>query len=696
MTKTLDVFRHEWTLLMRGKAAPLLWIVFAGFWMFTIVSYEMDPAGRGLRGYVFYNMLYWVSMSIMLLCALAAARLAGKDRSDGMQRMILSWNVSNAEWLAGKWLALQVYGQLFTLLAIGFQWGWFAWSGSASMIYGFAHAAYTAMQLGCGLFFMISFGFVLAMLLRGRIVYLVLPLLWMAPVTIELQGGTPTPNLETIWRWFSPYGLTGYKNIEFRNIWEIPHLAPAAWHQLPLVLASVFLFLLGLLLFERHRSGFRQRMRYLAATVGTGVICAGALSAGFLEFDNRIARQRAQISAYSMPDQPHAQLYEQKVPVTDFVPETVKLALRFPKRDALAVTADVTVRNTSSGDAETVKFTLNRSLELRSLEADRPVGWSRDGDVVIVTAVKPLAGGENLRITMEYDGDIAEYREEGLLKYSFASRSMLNLPKSIAWYPLIGERMLLRKADHNGSAIGYIDVNAPYIEPGPAVYEVTIEDGSYPEAVLPIPRTAAGHYKGTTNYGLFMAAGSLAETSVEGIRVVDHPDLIEAAAEEVRNRLEQHRFIESWLGERKRLPNLYANVFTYQENDWSYEGSDAEWTYLGADVPKIDAGDELTRMLNWLLGWCLGKRFDYPYARNYDTFEAYYLEPANRKPDERQRQLLDMIAQREKQGFEPLLQMAADLYKAYRAAGSPKTFDLNLAWRRIGGNAGEDSPGGGL
>lgn len=696
MTKTLGVFRHEWTLLMRGKAAPLLWIVYAAFWLYTIVSYEADPTGRGLRGYVFYNMLYWVSMAIMLLCALAAAQLAGKDRSDGMQRVILSWNVANSEWLGGKWLALQLYGQMFTLLTLAVQWAWFAWSGSASMNYWTTHAAYTAMQLGCGLFVMISFGFVLALVLRGRIVYLALPLIWMVPVTIELQGGTPTPNLETIWRWFSPYGLTGFKNTEFRNVWEIPHLAPAAWHQLPLVLASFFLFALCLLLFKRHRNGIRERRRNIAAAFGTGLISVAALSAGFLEFDNRIDRQREQIAAYSIHDMPHTQLYDQQVPDTDFTPEQIELSLRFPKQDALAATAAVTLRQTSADIASAAKFTLNRSLSILSLNADRPVTWARDGDFVTVTAEKPLVAGESMRITMEYDGDIAEYREEGLLKISFASRSMLNLPKSIAWYPLIGERHLLRSADHNGTAIGYIDVNAQYIEPGSALYQVTIEDGSYPDAVLSIPRTEAGRFEGTTNYGLFMAAGSVAESKVEGIRVVDHPDLIEAAAEEVRGKLEQHRFIESWLGERRRLPDLYANVFTYQENDWLYEGSDVEWTYLGVDVPKIEAGDELTNMINWLLGWCLGKRYDYPYAQNYDVFEAYYLEPANREPDARQRQFLDLITQKEKEGSEPLLQMTAALYDAYKAAGSPKTFDPVHAWQRISGGAEGASSGGGL
>lgn len=684
MAKLMTVFRHEWTLLWRGKAAPALLGAFAVFWLFTIVRFEADPNGRGLRGDAFYNQLYPASMAVMLMCSLAAAHRVEKERTGGMQPMSLSWEVSNGAWLGGKWLALQAYGQLFTLVGAVAQLGWFAAAGSASLRQWPVHLAFTSLQLGCGLVFMISLGFTAAVVLRGRVVYLLLPLLWMCPLFIENEGHSGTPALETIWRWFSPYGLTGYKVFPFRNVWEIPHLLPVVQHQLPLALASLGLFVLGVAAFERYRNGPRETRTYRLAAFVAGTVSVIVISVGFAGFSGRIDRQREQMDRYLTQGQSHEKLYEKAVPDTDFVPARYDLTVGFPGRDAIAATAVVTVVQQRSESSSVVDFTLNRSIRVVSVVTDRPATWSRDGDFVAIRTEQPIRRGETMKLTFVYEGEIDEYREEGLLKYSFASKTMLNLPKSVAWYPLIGKRQLIRAADHNNTAIGYIAVNGIYVEPAPASYLVSLEGGAYPHAVMPIVRTSPGRYEGTSDYGLFLAAGVIAEKDVEGVRVVDHPDMLAATAEEVRRTMERQKFIEAWLGDKADIPSLWTTIFTSHEGDWLYDGSDVRWAYMGANAPRVEGGDDLGDMVNWLVSWCYGKRFDIDYVMSFDRFESFYLRLNGKQPTNKQSRFLELIAEAERQGGANLERMAGTLYKAFKSAEQSNTFDPVETWQRIG------------
>ncbi len=122
------------------------------------------------------------------------------------------------------------------------------------------------------------------------------------------------------------------------------------------------------------------------------------------------------------------------------------------------------------------------------------------------------------------------------------------LPKDAGWYPLIGERQLIVARENTNNYFQFEQRNGGLVEDFPTEFRVNIsnENKEIP-LTLTIPEVEAGVYQGKSRYGLSLVGGNLTETAVDGIRVVSHPEVQDAAIERVKKLQQGWDFVEEWL-----------------------------------------------------------------------------------------------------------------------------------------------------
>jgi hypothetical protein len=363
---------------------------------------------------------------------------------------------------------------------------------------------------------------------------------------------------------------------------------------------------------------------------------------------------------------------------SDFIMHQANLELSFPQENWIVGKGTLLLEQTGKQSASKITLTLNRSLEVRMLESEQAISWERKGDFIIVQTVKPIEKGNSIEIKIRYTGTIDEYRGEGLISYSMATENMLLLPKSIAWYQQIGERMLALSYPHNNTVMGFILEDPFYQEPNTAEYRVRIINENYRNAILPIEQVEGGLYEGTSSNGLFMVLGNTSEQWVDGVKVIDHPDTIQRNAAHVEELVETEKYLKKWLGIKDPIDKIYTPLYSYIN-------------YNRANIDNsIDHSFDLSmqeHILRALIDWCTYNHFDKSYIERFNTFVHYFLETRKFYDDQKNEQnnkILFLLSKIEKdEGLPGLERITAELYKQYEFKNPSDTFNMEEELNRI-------------
>lgn len=676
MRRIKDICKIEWTYLSRSRIWSLVPFLHLIYWIWLIVLYETDAnGGSGTRMAYYYTHFMTIMPVAMLICGLYANYIVQRDRRSGMEQLILAWPVKKTEWLAGKWLAAQWFGLAFTVPAALVQMLWLAASGSGEEPL-LAYFIYTCLQMGAALSFFISLGLLIGVCIRSRFGFLLLPILWWVLFTIRMDT-TESGSIHVLWRWLAPYDLTRfYYNIvrDSRGLWGIPW---TALHQGVVAAASLLVAVLACLSVYAHRNGKRESLILLASSAALLLIMLAGGWISYSEFAGRIDSYRHDGATYAVDS--FETYYEQgygKV-VSDFCMKETALSLRFPGNNQLAARAELLLVQTEEAQSSLLELTLNRRLYIKSLTSDLPMEWEREGDLLTIRLTEPLNKNGSLRLGLTYEGAVESFRNMGLSRYSYITDSGITLPKALAWYPQLGSRMLTKSFEHNGAPLGFIMRHEfPYVEPDSTHYVIKLEGERSGSVLMPIPAAAesAAVFEGSSSGGLFFYEGIMEERSIGGVRVIDHPDLIDESIRKVKKQLDQIAFLNRWLKLELKAADLYSGIILF-ENVFANIDYRVQSPSHYVDLPEVKS-----LSLEMLLKWIYEQQFPSPGRAPLPDFRSHYeLANPTRSVDGNltadQLRFVEEIEKLDRSDWSEIVAVGAKLYEAYVQSGKSESFD---------------------
>lgn len=693
MRRIRDICKVEWKYLGRSRMWSLLPFLHLFYWIWLIVRYETDSnGGNGTRMEYFYGNFLTIMPVAMLLCGLLANFIVQRDRRSGMERLILAWPVGKTEWLAGKWLAAQSYGLAFTVPVVLVQGIWLAAFGSHEERL-LDYLFYTVCQMGAALCFFISLGMFIGVLIRNRFAFLFLPLLWWILFTLQ-NDARGTGNINVLWRWLAPYDLTRFRyNIvrDSRGLWDIPW---TVLHQGVVATASLLIAVAACLVSYTHRNEKRESRILLAscAALLLPVLVGGWIS--YSEFSDRVDRFRHDGAIYAV-DNRNGQ-YQQgygKV-VSDFRMQETMLSLRFPGEDRLAAEAELLLVQSEKEQSSLLELTLNRRFQIESLTSELPMKWEHKDDLLTIRLSEPLSRNSTLRLSLAYEGTVDSYRQLGLNRYSSVTSGSIVLPKALAWYPQLGNRMLAKSFEHNGAPLGFTMADEySYIEPGATHYVVKLEEKRDGSVLLPIPASGESDaiYEGSSSSGLFIYEGVMEERHIGSIRIVNHPDLMDESVRGVEKQLRQIDFQNRWFGMNLKPAELYSGILLFSP-DMFYEDDEypvrSPWHIIR--LPEVKSSS-----LKILLEWIYEHQFPLPGRAPMPDFHSHYelLNSNGADKDLTADQLLfvEEVEKLDNSDWDEMAAIGGKLYKAYIESGKSESFDPLVALRQLSLQKGSDT-----
>ncbi|MFD2168598.1 ABC transporter permease [Tumebacillus lipolyticus] len=552
MRKLLKVIRFEGLLLLRNRVAISFLILYALFWAGAIGYYVMAEVPEPRAGY-FYEMLFrqytlWV---LLIVSGWAGVHLARKDRVSGFEQLFLAWNVKNDVWLFGKWIVLQSYVGVITSITLIVCGSWFG-LGSYGLLDWFQHMIYVLLNVGGGMLFYSSLGFLLGHAMRSRFVYLLLTALWGVMVWAQLNI-TGVSSWNPKWRLLAPYDSVYYFS-PFEDVFELAGRFPEVWvHQTAAILTGVCFLLLLLSVYRIFRMEVWERRRGWSMLLV--VFIAGTTLATFRyeAFEEKMKSHREFVEERMVEEDTGSFVAGMNDRAdTSFTMDRTNLEVRLFGGDQIKAKAMLTVTYHGKERTKRLDLTLLGSLKIADLVAENAgeIEWEQEGDQIAVMFPEPIAAEQPLHLTLQYEGSIQQTSDDLMAESSFAEPDRINLSKSSGWYPLIGKRSLWKAYAHNGRYFNAVLYKVSEREPSPTDFTVKIESEMPTKnpLVMSIAQQDEMTFSGRST-DLILLSGNLTERSVSGIRVVAHPDLIELAVKRVEEKVSGWKFLEQWLGD---------------------------------------------------------------------------------------------------------------------------------------------------
>lgn len=568
MSKLKLIYRNELRLLYRNPFLILPFVVLLLCWGYVIFSYESQPVHYEELAAEFYNNFQWIMLISLLLAGLLSVYMAGKDHESEFEHVVVTYKVKNTEWVAGKWLVAQTYGLCLTIMTLLIQGIWF-FNASISTDEWIRNLAYVCVQMEGAFFFIISCGFLFAALIRNMIAYICIPaLLGIAFLAQANSYGfalvNPRFNLLT------PYDSM-YMESPYDSIWGINGVFDeAVLHQLIVLLLGVIVLFAAILLFRPHRSlriEKRMLMTLIIILMIPAILVGGiryqqydrALEQ-FMDTGQRYMSKGANGESlfYTMPEDR---------PKYPFAMERTQLNVYFPSENWIKVDSQLTIAYNGDVPINDVSLTLHHQLAVTGCSSHQKLSCSRDNDGIRIHFHDAIEPNERIDLKLDYEGDIGQYRLDGLLQHAFVESDRIYLPKEAGWYPLIGDRRLVESVDARDSRYVQFEVrNGALAEDYPTEFAVTImgQEIDIPMA-LTIPRAPDGSYKGATQYGLSLIGGNLEEASVGQTRIVGHPEVLDGAKKTTELYQESWSYMEEWLGVPVTPKVIYIMDSDYQD-----------------------------------------------------------------------------------------------------------------------------------
>ncbi|MFD1929594.1 hypothetical protein ACFSFY_16245 [Sporosarcina siberiensis] len=559
MSRLKTIVRTESLLLLRNKflAIPLLINVLC--WSYIVIAYEMEAIHFEVRAAVFYNGFMWMLLLNLLIVGLFSVYMAGKDRESEFEHLVVTYRVTNVEWITGKWVVAQLYGLCITLITLLIQVGWF-FGGKMAFGEVAQNAFYVFIQMEGAFFLLVSLGFLFGSMVRNVFSYLFIPTFLVLTLGLPFDytgvaADYDNPKLHLL----TPFDYMFIQS-PFEGIWGIDRVfEPTILHQGIVFLFGIVVLLVTLLLFHRNRRKYREKR--MIPVVIVGLLIPVLVLSGFSYMQYERAYEQFIITgdryAKEFEGDTQTELFKWE---NDYYDEnlddepyelsmvTTNLDVKLKDDDQMSVQSNLTIKNNGELPTQEVYLTLVSGLSVTVCKSEIGITCSRMDDFIVVELDKPIESGEEFNINLDYEGTVLQYRNDAYTELAFIQENRVSLPKEAGWYPLIGKRSLVIGRKHNNRFTQFELRNAKLVEDFPTAFSVTIsnENSEIPLA-LTIPEVKAGVYEGTSQYGLSLMGGNLKEMIIDDIRVVGHPEVLNGAQDLIGRYKPLWDFTEDWL-----------------------------------------------------------------------------------------------------------------------------------------------------
>ncbi|MCQ6561567.1 ABC transporter permease [Paenibacillus mendelii] len=544
------IYRNEMRLLYRNPFLALPFVLIFISWGYVILSYEMESVHYEDTAAVFYNNFQWITMVNLLLVGLYAVYMAGKDRESEFESLVATYKVNNTEWIMGKWLVAQTYGLGFTVMTLLIQGIWLL-GGRMGMEEWLNHLLYVFVQIEGAFFVLVSVGFLLGVWIKNTLSYIGMTAL--LGIVFLLQANSygfayvnPRLNL------FTPYDSM-YIATPYESIWGIGGVFEGAMlHQAAVLMAGAVVILATILLFRPHRRLRREKRSLVTLAIALMVPAVILGGIRYTHYNSALEQFIDMGKQYKLTEEAYSKnrVAGAERPNYAFSMDRTQLDVQLSADNRIKVASELSITYNGDAPVNDVSLTLQRQLKVTDCSSDAKITCSREDDFIRIHVQDGLKRGERLDLKLNYEGDMKQYRADGLLQQAFVEPDRIYLPKESGWYPLIGERYLAISSYGRVDEryVGFEVNSGGLVEDHPTVFAVTIkgnEDG-LPMA-LTIPRGDDGSYKGTSQYGLSLIGGNLEEIAVDRTRIVGHPEVLDGARQTAEIYRNYWGYLEEWL-----------------------------------------------------------------------------------------------------------------------------------------------------
>lgn len=617
-----SVFRNEGLLLLRNKFLAIPLLVNILLWGYVIISHEIQPIHYEERAAVFYRAFIWLMLLNLLIVGLFAVYMASKDRENKFEQLVVTYEVKNVEWIMGKWLVAQLYGLSITAITVFVQAIWFL-RAAMTMEEWFQNILYVFIQMEGAFIILISIGFLAAHLIKNMFAYLAIP------VVLILSLLLPFDNVGTALTYQNPriHLLTPFDfmfiGTPYESMWGIQRVFNSTiLHQGSVFLLGIIVLFLALILFKRKRLTIKEKRTtpvLIAVTLVPVIILSGMR---YMEYDQALRKfiETGELYASSFKGNDQREFIEWWNSYYDyysddqhyeFSMEKTYLNLELQPNNHLKVQSKLTIKNNGDSPANDVYLTLYHGLDVEECVSLVEMTFSRDNDFLKLHFPEEIQPNEEVEIVLNYSGDILQLRFDAYVEQAFIDENRIYLPKEAGWYPLIGKRPLVIARELEERYVNFELRNARLVEDAPTDFTIEVgnKDLNIPLA-LTIPEIDDGVFQGRSQYGLSLLGGNFKETTVEGMRIIAHPEILAGAKELVEGYNKAWSFIEDWLG-----VSMKPSIIYVLSDEHDYLGEDTSsygfFTISSNEIKYFDENEIASELANELTRQNLAKESEY-------------------------------------------------------------------------------------
>jgi hypothetical protein len=669
-------------------------------WGYVIYSYEIQPIHYQELAGVFYNNFVWILMLTLLMVGLFAVYMARKDHESEFELLVVTYKVSNMEWVVGKWLVTQTYGLCITIITLLIQGVWFL-SGSMGLEQWIQHLVYIFFQVEGAFFLLISFGFVFGIWIPNMLAYMCMPAL--LGVMILLQSNNygfayvnPRVGLLSLYD-------SMFIGSPFEGIWGIHAVFEGAiLHQMAVIMLGIIVILAAFLLFRPNRR-LKMEKSIAVTLIIILMIPTGVLSGiRYASYNSALEQFVHTGQQYLLAGEDRFLLYgtQSDYKQYDFSIERTNLNVQFPSDNQIEVSSHLSIKYNGNAPVNEVYLTLHHQLNITNCSSDGEITCSREKDWLVVHFQDRIEPHEQFDLNLNYNGNMKQYRLDGLLQHSFIESDRMYLPKEAGWYPLIGKRYLAKSTDHiPGNPYVQFELrNGGLVEDHPTEFSVEIlnKQDQVPIA-LTIPRVHDGLYKGISQYGLSLIGGNIKEIMVDQTRVVAHPDVLNGARITTETYLKWWNYIEEWLEvpaapeviymlnhDHKYLtqytPSREFKAWSVYDNKVYVDDPVMAYRLVYDLINEHPSLGEDVHLLQRVMTWILLNHFEV--ETGLDRFEDWYVQESFQSQSElpiELANLVDILNRYEKQGEAQFQQVVKYLFTQYDQLEDKTEYDLEAA-----------------
>lgn len=613
MSLLKSVFRNEGLLLLRNKFLAIPLLVNILLWGYVIISHEIQAIHYEERAAVFYRSFIWLMLLNLLIVGLFAVYMASKDRENKFEQLVVTYEVKNVEWIMGKWLVAQLYGLSITAITVFVQAIWFL-RAAMTMEEWFQNILYVFIQMEGAFFILISIGFLAAHLIKNMFVYLAIP------VVLILSLLLPFDNVGRALTYQNPriHLLTPFDYMfigtPYESVWGIQRVFNSTiLHQSGVFLFGIIVLFLALLLFQRKRLTIIEKRTtpvLIAVTLFPALILSGMR---YTEYDRALQKYIETGKLYASTFKGNSQeefiewwnsyydYYSDDQPY-EFSMEKTQLNVELQPNNHLRVESQLTIKNNGDSPTKDVYLTLYHGLDVKECVSSVEMTFSREKDFFRLHFAEEIQPNEEVEVALNYSGDILQLRDDAYVEQAFIDKNRIYLPKEAGWYPLIGKRPLVIAREEEDRYVNFELRNGRLVEDTPTDFTIEIKNKNLKiPLALTIPEIDDGVFQGRSQYGLSLLGGNFEETTVEGVRIIAHPEILAGAQELVERYNKAWNFIEDWLSISMKPSTIYVL------SDWhDYLVEDTFnhdfFTISGSEIKDLDDVRIASELANELIG----------------------------------------------------------------------------------------------